>query len=214
MKYKLSDLGLKLNNQQLIDFGFVDGVKTVTVDDDFLLVFTYLSEFLEVKAIDRNDDEEYMPFNIDSNRGGISSFLHSKADEEIARLVKQSHLDSVSKEELFTYIEETFSSKPANPFNDVDAMAFRNEFGKWFVLYMTVKADRIYKNRSEDLIEIINIKLPKEALDKSISDGIAHPAYHMNKKYWVSIVLNEVKLDDIKELLMLSYVATGEKGYN
>ena len=214
MKYVLSDIGLKLSDAQLNSLGFNNGAKHYEIDKDFELVFLYQEPYLEIKAVDKVLNEEYMPFDIDNNRGGVSSNLHEEADKIIKRLIDESNKESLSKEELFAYLEKTFSCRGDYPFGDYHSVAFRNEYKKWFVLYMTVKAKYIYKNKNEDLIEVINIKLPEKELNDSIKRGIAHPAFHMNKKYWVSIVLNEVKLDDIKELLMLSYVESGKKGYN
>ena len=49
---------------------------------------------------------------------------------------------------------------------------------------------------SEDKVEVINLKLNKDEIpDLCKKDGI-YPAWHMNKKYWVSVTLDDTLTDD------------------
>ena len=55
-------------------------------------------------------------------------------------------------------------------------------------------------------VEIINIKLDEETIQKLVKQKGFYKAYHMNKKSWITIVLNDT-LDDsmIKKLIDESY---------
>jgi predicted DNA-binding protein (MmcQ/YjbR family) len=57
------------------------------------------------------------------------------------------------------------------------------------------------------MVEVINLKLDKEKIPELIKRHGFYPAYHMNKKYWISIVLDNIISD--KELLTLV-----EESYN
>lgn len=67
---------------------------------------------------------------------------------------------------------------------------------------MDIPFNKIDKNK-EGLIEVINVKIDPNVKLPNI--GI-YPAYHMNKKSWISIVLDDTLSDDlISELIDNSY---------
>lgn len=54
-------------------------------------------------------------------------------------------------------------------------------------------------------IEVINIKLDDKVQESLNINGI-YPAYHMNKKSWVSVILDDTLSDEkIMELIELSH---------
>ncbi len=62
--------------------------------------------------------------------------------------------------------------------------------------------------RKEKKIPLINVKVrPDEMTQLLATDGIL-PAYHMNKKHWVSILLDKASDDLIWELVNHSYELT------
>ena len=58
---------------------------------------------------------------------------------------------------------------------------------------MNIKRDRLIQN-SEGFVEVINLKLDDKVTELLLVDGI-YPAYHMNKKYWVSLLLDDTLSD-------------------
>lgn len=56
-------------------------------------------------------------------------------------------------------------------------------------------------------IEVMNIKCDTFGIMQLLEEDKGFlPAYHMNKKYWISVLLdNSVELDRIKNLLQMSY---------
>ena len=63
---------------------------------------------------------------------------------------------------------------------------------------------------SDETVDVVNLKLPIEMFGSfDASDGV-HPAYHMNKLHWISVLLPDAKDDLIDLLVNASYEATIE----
>ena len=45
-------------------------------------------------------------------------------------------------------------------------------------------------------VEVINIKLGREKIQKLLNNKGFYPAYHMNKKDWITIILNDTLKDN------------------
>lgn len=89
---------------------------------------------------------------------------------------------------------------------------FRNSKSeKWYGLISQVDFSKLDKNK-KGKIEILNIKLDKDkVIEYQNFDGF-YPAYHMNKKSWITVVLDS-KIPDSKlmELIEESYLLSCKK---
>ena len=96
-----------------------------------------------------------------------------------------------------------------NPFeDDFDTTVFRHgEGGKWFGLVMNVHRSRVGL-LGEGNVDVLNLKCdPDEAfILRELYESII-PAYHMNKRHWISVILNGVVPEDFTARLI-------EKSYN
>ena len=86
-------------------------------------------------------------------------------------------------------------------------MAFVNEKNKWYALFLDVEYNKLNKNTDiTTKVKILNVKYPADKILEIIGNKNIFPAYHMNKKHWISIVLDKnIKLETIKELIDISY---------
>ena len=86
-------------------------------------------------------------------------------------------------------------------------MAFVNEKNKWYALLLDVEYNKLNKNTDiTTKVKILNVKYPTDNILDIIDNQNIFSAYHMNKKHWVSIVLDKnIKLETIKELIDISY---------
>ena len=88
--------------------------------------------------------------------------------------------------------------------------AFRHRSNrKWFALIMNVTRDVLNKDGNTSLIDILNVKIPLAQGDELRQIPGIYPAYHMNHKTWISVVLDETLPDEkILELIDTSYQLT------
>ena len=64
---------------------------------------------------------------------------------------------------------------------------------------------------SNEVIDVVNLKLPTEMFGSfGASDGV-YPAYHMNKLHWVSVLLPDAPDDIVEFLLNVSFETTKSK---
>ncbi len=117
------------------------------------------------------------------------------------------------REDIYKLIFDEYSVEPEFPWNDVpDACIFRHyDNRKWFAIIMTVRNSSLGLNE-EGFHDVINVKIvPEEIYDLLKIDGIL-PAYHMNKKHWVSVLLDgTVSIKAIEKLLNTSFMLTKKK---
>ena len=88
---------------------------------------------------------------------------------------------------------------------------FRHSNNKrWFALVGDVSRKSLGLDSSEK-VEIINLKFDAgQALEFAENAEHIYPAYHMNKRNWITVVLNNSLPDEaIFELIKKSYLLTG-----
>ena len=119
----------------------------------------------------------------------------------------------MTRSQLEKYIFDKYGINGDFPWDDSpDAAVFRHaDNKKWFALIMRVSVSKfgIYENRS---INVVNLKVVDEVLDRVWQDEGIYPAYHMNKKLWISVFLDgSVDNDVVKALVDASFDATAKK---
>ena len=91
-----------------------------------------------------------------------------------------------------------------------DTAVLRHESNqKWYVVLMKIPWDRLDKGR-EGLVEVVNLKHDHVA-DLLSQKGI-YPAFHMTKRYWISVPLDDTFTDEkVLELFEISWDLTRKK---
>lgn len=67
---------------------------------------------------------------------------------------------------------------------------------KWFALIMRVKRAVLDKDGNPALVDVINLKIPPEHGEALHQQPGVYPAYHMNHKTWISVVLDDTQTDE------------------
>lgn len=95
-------------------------------------------------------------------------------------------------------IKMKYNDNPCFPFDNYSGCGvFKNPTnGKWYALIMNIGYSKIDKNKSGN-IEVLNIKLNNEKIKDLLQQGGFYPAYHMNKKNWITIVLDNLLEDKL-----------------
>ena len=115
----------------------------------------------------------------------------------------------MTKQELFQYCRGKYGTLPDYPFEDdfETAVLRHKENRKWYALVMRVSR-RKFGGSSDEMIDVVNLKLPVEMFGSfGASDGV-YPAYHMNKLHWISVLLPDAPDDVAAFLLNVSFEAT------
>ena len=170
-------------------------------------VFVIAGKSFEVNVFDADTDEEYLPFNVLDNITGFVTGIREQVEDLVQEIEEKCLLNSNMKLRLMEYCERKFGTEPEAPWEDSpDAYTFKTaKRNKWYALFMTIP----YKSLglvAKGALDVVNIKLPPEKVLDLIDRVHFFPAYHMNKKHWITIVLDkEVDEPLVQQLLEESY---------
>ena len=118
----------------------------------------------------------------------------------------------MTKQEFLEYCADTYGTSPDYPFDeDFETAVLRHGTNrKWYALVMSVSR-RKFGIESDELVDVVNLKLPIELFGSfGTADGV-YPAYHMNKLHWISVLLPDAPLNVIRFLTNASFEATKDK---
>ena len=118
----------------------------------------------------------------------------------------------MTRQAFLNYCLDTYGTAADYPFDeDFETAVFRHtDNRKWYAIMMRVSR-RKFGPDSDEIVDVVNLKLPIEMFGSfDASDGV-YPAYHMNKLHWISVLLPDAKEDLIDLLVNASYEATKNK---
>ncbi len=114
------------------------------------------------------------------------------------------------KEELIKLIYDNYGIKPDYLWaKDPSSCALRHpESGKWFAVMMRIKREKVGL-AGKGMLDIVDVKCDPLMTGSVLTNEGMYPAYHMNKKNWITIVLDgTVDIGEIMMLVDMSYQMT------
>ena len=170
-------------------------------------IFVIADKSFEVNVFDADTDEEYLPFNVLDNITGFVTGIREQVEDLVQEIKEKCLLNSNMKLRLMEYCERKFGTEPEAPWEDSpDAYTFKTaKRNKWYALFMTIPY-KCLGLAAKGTLDVVNIKLPPEKILDLMDRVHFYPAYHMNKKHWITIVLDK-EADEplVQQLLEESY---------
>ena len=206
---------VKIDEEKLIKYGFdkeSKGYKYSTkIMNNSFRVDIFVSKKGEVlgKIYDLNLDEEYTNFRIKDVNGEFVNKVKNeyiKLLEEIKRnCFKEEYFVLEQANRITNIIKEKYDIIPEFLWDNFEGGVFRNKrSSKWFGVIMNIDKSKIIPKENGE-VEILNLKLDND-VEKYLKIRGIYPAYHMNKKNWVSIILDDTICDNkILELIDISF---------
>ena len=117
------------------------------------------------------------------------------------------------RDDIKEYIRETYGSLPEYLFkSDPECYVFRHLYTKkWFGIIMNISANKIGLN-TDTFIDVLNVKCEPDMVAFLNKQSEFAPAYHMNKKHWLTILLDgSVSKEQITQLLDISFELTKKR---
>ena len=118
----------------------------------------------------------------------------------------------MTKQDFLEYCLDTYGTTADYPFDeDFETAVLRHASNrKWYALSMKVSR-RKFGFESDEVIDVVNLKMPTEMFGSfGAADGV-YPAYHMNKLHWISVLLPDAPDDVLRFLVNVSFEATKDK---
>lgn len=162
------------------------------------------------KVYDLDMEEEYTNFRIDDVVGDFANTVK----EEYQNILQDIAIHCFTEEDFMfnqsnrisIKIKEKYQVHPEFLWEKFpDHGVFRNKkSNKWFAIIMNLDKSNLQKEKT-GLVEVLNVKLDDKVEAYIQREGI-YPAYHLSKKNWVSIILDDTLTDDeVMRLISISY---------
>lgn len=169
------------------------------------------------KVFDLANCEEYLPLQIENWQGSFVNEVRS-AYKDILLAIRErcfikNHFIYPQSNRITSLIKEEYGDEPLFLWDKYPNCAvFKNpESNKWYGAVLGIDAVKIDETKAGE-IEILDIKADKKNVQELLQEQGFYPAYHMNKKSWLTIILDESISDDrIMELIAESYAFTLKK---
>ena len=113
-------------------------------------------------------------------------------------------------------VRDRFGVLPDYPFDEEPYRTtgvFRHpDSRKWFGLVMEIPRKKLFHNRDEEPVSVLNVKAEPERIQKITEQNGFFQAYHMSKRNWISILLDDTLEDEtVLAALTDSYILTRSK---
>ena len=210
----------QFNSKKAKEYGFIEnqGVWTYSstiLQGDFLMMVTVEDGDLSFHVYDQETGELYPQVHMESMRGTFVGTVREACLEELFDIRKacfevQEFLCPQTKR-IMALVQEKYGNQLEYLWEkSPDTAVLRHEDNqKWYAILMRIPWDRLDKER-EGLVEAVNLKHDQVA-DLLSQNGV-YPAFHMNKRYWISLPLDDTLTDEkVLELFERSWFLTSKK---
>ncbi len=107
-----------------------------------------------------------------------------------------------AKEKIFEYVRDNYGTEPEYPWAKTPEFAVLRHSSnkKWYGLIMSVNGKAF--GLDDSVIWVINLKVSPQVHEIMTAEGTAFPAYHMNKKKWLSVPIESYVTDEVMHSLI------------
>ena len=206
----------KIDYEKLLTYGFKNEndkyiYKTKIQNNQFEVNVIISNEESYSKLIDLENETEFILVDLETSNGKFVGQLRNDYEQIIEDIIiqctsKEAFKNSQTKE-VINYIEKKYSDKLELLWEKFDDNAiWRNkQNNKWYGILLTLSENKLGID-SERVVEVIDLRYQKEKVESIVDNLKVFPGYHMNKKSWITIKLDEsVDTSYILELIDNSY---------
>lgn len=202
-----------LTENKLTKFGFLRDNKGLILNksilnNEFIVEIRVVEETFEIEVFDNNFNEIYSLFSVDSAAGELVTNVRNEVELILKEILELSDNSEAIYNEIIKYIKKKYSSTMVKPFKgNPNIKAFVTDKNKWYALILNVEYNKLNKDSSiESKVKIINLKHNTNHIPKIINERNIFPSYHMSKKHWISVVIdNNMDLNYLTQLIDISY---------
>ena len=151
---------------------------------------------------DTNSEEIYFPLRIESMEAGFAGKVRAEYGD-ILRDIKDkcsqgNYFVCPQSNRLAKQIYTRYGDMPIFPWETFSGHGvFKNpETKKWYALIMPINKNKLDKKLNGEF-EVVNLKLKEDKVASLVKQKGFYPAYHMNKKSWITISLDDTISDDL-----------------
>lgn len=210
----------QFNQEKAHAFGFVEnsGVWIYScqiLQGDFVMTVSITADNVSFQVFDQETGDLYPQVHMESFKGSFVGSVR-EACLEILYQIRNACFEvqdfiCPQTKRIMTQVQEKYGNQLEYLWEkSPDTGVLRHEDNqKWYAVLMRISWDKLEKDR-EGLVEAVNLKHDQVA-DLLSQKGI-YPAFHMNKRYWISVPFDDTLSDEmVLELIEKSWSLTSKK---
>ena len=198
----------RMNAEKLRAYGFCHeaGVWTIRIpfhEEEFEAVITVTEDGKVTGTVyEKELQEEYLPLRVASQTSAFVSIVRQEYYDLLqdirAKAFEDQLFHSPQANRLADRIETAYHDAWDRPFKKYpDYVTFRVPGSqKWYALVMHVERGRVQGDDSDEKVDVINVKAGEDEVPKLLCETGIFPAWHMSKKNWVSVILDDTVKDE------------------
>ena len=201
----------------LVEYGFkktkngYEFSKNIMKDEFKLTVNMSFDGVLSTQLSEISTKEIYTLHLLEGAKGSFVGKVREEYNAVINDILGKCFVTDVFKsrqaKQILEYVKDKYESEPEylwEKFPD-NAVCRRSDNKKWYLAILTVKKSKLGFD-TEEMVEVIDLRAKSDELPEMIKKDNIFAGYHMNKKHWISVILdNSMKTTDIYELIDHSY---------
>ena len=210
----------QFNKEKAHAYGFVESGEVWTyscqiLQGEFFMTVSITPDNVSFQVFDQETGDLYPQVHMESMRGSFVASIR-EACLEILYQIRKACFDvqdfiCPQTKRIIAQVQEKYGNQLEYLWEkSPDTAVLRHEGNqKWYAVVMRIPWDKLEKGR-EGLVEAVNLKHDQVA-DLLSQKGI-YPAFHMNKRYWLSLALDDSLQDEeVIELIERSWNLTVKK---
>ena len=210
----------QFNQEKAHAFGFVEnsGVWTYScqiLQGDFVMTVSITTDNVRFQVFDQETGDLYPQVQMESMRGSFVASVR-EACLEILYHIRKACFDvqdfiCPQTKRIMAQVQEKYGNQLEYLWEkSPDTAVLRHEGNqKWYAVLMKISWDKLDKGK-EGFVEAVNLK--HDCVTDLLTQRGISPAFHMNKRYWISVALdNTLSDEEVLELMEKSWNLTTKK---
>ncbi len=205
-----------IDYNKLLKYGFIKEnekyiYRTYIYDNQFEVNIIISDAEKYSKLIDTENKIEFALVDVEDAEGQFIGNLRQEYEEIIGNIIKKCTKKEVFKsnqsQEIIKYIKQKYNDELEflwKKFDD-NAICRNKQNNKWYAVFLKISENKLGLE-SDNQIEIIDLRYEKDKIGNILDNKKVFPGYHMNKKSWITMKLdNSLATSAIYDLIDNSY---------
>ena len=165
-------------------------VKIPLTEEDLFAIYSYDGEKMKADVVD-GEGEKFSLFYV-TNPGPFSSKIREEVEKILSSMIYSlSPKGEKVRDRVISLFLDKYGIEGEMPWSDDNtSIVFRsNKNKKWIGIMMDIPCSRL-KLQGEERVDVINLKHTQSKIPSLIDNRSIFPAWHMNKKTWITVLLS------------------------
>ena len=144
---------------------------------------------------DIENNDEFLPLRVESLEGSFVGKVREEYENILSDISEKFFETDVftfaQSKQILNYAMEKYGTEPEYLWEKFprNAVCRRKDNKKWYFAVLSVKGSTLGLP-TDDIMEVVDLRADKKDVPELLQQNNIFPAYHMNKKSWITIILD------------------------